>query len=343
MSAVTTMPNATSVTLPTTSPQTSSQTALKTTNKVLYALILVLSLCGNSAMLVILGRKRRLKSQSNVLLLNMVIAELSVAITSIPFDLVGIELDGAWVYGKPMCKIVYPLQTLPYGALVFSISALSYYRYRGIVYPLKRNLGRVAVRIIIAVIWVMSLAIVVPYSVYLEYIDGECVETWSEFAAACYTVALFVTQYALPLSVIGYCYVKIAIKLCSRQTDTESLTATGQRMKQREARTFRAARMVISFVLVFAVCMFPHHVVWLQITFGKNASDNVYLLTFAYLFTFTSTFANPLVYFTHNPSFRKELWRYLRHCSSYGPAIAETSHCSTNEGERKVPIRETSI
>ena len=313
MSNETTRQNATRTDSPSVIPDLPiPSAAFKTTNVVLYATILVLSLGGNSAMLTILGRRSRLQSQSNALLLNMVVAQLCVALTSIPFDIVAIELNGAWVYGGALCKIVYPLQTLPYGALVFSITSMSYYRYRGIVYPLQKNLGRGAVRSVIAMTWFVSLVVVIPFSAYLEYVDGECKETWSASAAASYTIVLFVSQYAIPLCIVGYCYLRIAIKLCAQRHDNESLTANGQRSRRREARSLRAARMVVLFFIVFAVCMFPHHVVWLHLTFGKNASDNVYLLTFAYLFTFTSTFANPLIYFTHNPKFRQEICIRLR-------------------------------
>ena len=296
------------------SAETTTSPTHKTAQEGLLATIFILSIIGNFAMIGVLVKKSRQNSPANRLLLNMVVSELAVVVTSIPFDIIALESDGAWLYGKAMCKVLYPLQTLPYGALVLSITAISYHRYMGIVFPMARNLGRVEINILIISVWTVSLLTVVPYSVFLEFKDADCYESWSVFAGNCYTMALFIAHYAVPLCIISYCYINIAIKLRQdRSRNQNIISGSAHAKKRRQERTGRAARMVILFVLVFAVCMFPHHFVWLY-KFGQGVSDH--LITFAYLFTFASTVANPLIYFTHNQKFRKEMLHVFCHCSS---------------------------
>lgn len=278
--------------------------------QICYGMIFVLSMAGNAAMLaVLLHRGTRLLSRKDILLLNMIVAESAVAITSIPLDFTLLFLNDGWLFGPFMCHILWPMQTAPFGALVLTLTAMSIQRYKGIVHQMRsRNAGRKSSFATVIFIWLFSLIIVVPYGVFLRLEEGQCSETWGEIGSQVYTVGLFAFHYVIPLTIITFCYARIAIRIRHGQREGASIiSGTHKARLKRSRRHVRAMRMVILFVVVFAVCMLPHQVVWLWITFGKevNYSDN--LLTFAYMFTFTSSFANPLVYFTQNPALKAKL------------------------------------
>lgn len=276
----------------------------------IYGVIFVLSMAGNAAMLAVLLKGCRIRSNKNTLLLNMIVAETAVAMTSIPFDFALLFLDEGWVLGPFMCHVLWPLQTAPFGALVLTLTAMSIQRYRGIVHHLRRGKpGGESSRVTVASIWVFSLIIVIPYGVFLRFADGECSETWGTLGSQVYTLALFAFHYAIPLTVITFCYACIALRIRRGHIEGDSIiSGTRQARLKRSRRHVRAVRMVVLFVAVFALCMLPHQVVWLWITFGKDVTYSDNLLTFAYMFTFTSSFANPLVYFTHNPSLKTRLF-----------------------------------
>ena len=60
----------------------------------------------------------------------------------------------------------------------------------------------------------VSLLLVLPYVLALKVIDNSCDEEWpSNTTQKIYTVGLFVFQYALPLTIIAFAYVKIVLKL----------------------------------------------------------------------------------------------------------------------------------
>lgn len=284
--------------------------AQRTVQQVIYGVIFVLSLAGNGAMLAVLFSKGcRLRSYKNILLVNMIVAESVVAMTSIPLDFALLFMDEGWVFGPFMCHVLWPVQTAPFGALVLTLTAMSIQRYKGIVHHMRsRKAGRESSRATVVFIWVFSLIIVVPYGVFLRLVDGECSETWGTLGSELYTLGLFAFHYAIPLTVITFCYARIAIRIRRGHHEGDSIIA-GTRLARlkRSRRHVRAVRMVILFVVVFAVCMLPHQVVWLWITFGKDVQYSDNLLTFAYMFTFTSSFANPLVYFTHNPALKAKL------------------------------------
>lgn len=291
----------------------------KIVQQIFYGVIFVLSMAGNVAMLAVLCKGCRLPSYKNILLVNMIVAESAVAMTSIPFDFAMMFLDNGWVFGSIMCHVLWPMQTAPFGALVLTLTAMSVQRYRGIVHRMRsRKAGRESSYATVAFIWVFSLIIVVPYGVFLRIVDGQCSETWGIIGGQVYTLGLFAFHYAIPLTIITFCYARIAIRIRRGQHEGQNIiSGTRQARLKRSKRHVRAVRMVVLFVVVFAVCMLPHQCVWLWITFGKDVQYSDNLLTFAYMFTFTSSFANPLLYFTHNPALRARL-KALLSCRS-GP------------------------
>ena len=300
--------------------------------QIFYGVIFVLSLMGNAAMLAVLCKGCRLPSHKNILLVNMIFAESAVAVTSIPIDFALMFEEEGWVFGSFMCHVLWPMQTAPFGALVLTLTAMSIQRYRGIVNHLKRRrTGRESTRSTVAFIWVFSLIIVVPYGAFLRLVDGQCIEAWGTLGSQVYTLGLFAFHYAIPLSIITFCYARIAFRIRRGQHEgAEIISGTRQARLKRRTRHVRAVRMVVLFVIVFAVCMLPHQVVWLWITFGKDVQYSDNLLTFAYMFTFTSSFANPLVYFTHNPSLRARL-KALLLCRSVPKGLKGTSFLTNDE------------
>lgn len=300
--------------------------------QIFYGVIFVLSLAGNAAMLAVLCKGCRLPSYKNILLVNMIVAESAVAVTSIPIDFALLFSKQGWVFGSIMCHVLWPMQTAPFGALVLTLTAMSIQRYRGIVNHLKRRkAGREPSRATVAFIWVFSLVIVVPYGAFLRLVDGECIETWGILGGQVYTLGLFTFHYAIPLTIITFCYARIAFRIRRGQHEgAKIISGTRQARLKRRTRHVRAVRMVVLFVIVFAVCMLPHQVVWLWITFGKNVEYSDNLLTFAYMFTFTSSFANPLVYFTHNPSLRARL-KTLVLCRSMPEGLRSASVLTSDE------------
>lgn len=300
--------------------------------QIFYGVIFVLSMTGNAAMLAVLCKGCRLPSHKNVFLVNMILAETAVAVTSIPIDFALLFSEEGWVFGSFMCHVLWPMQTAPFGALVLTLTAMSIQRYRGIVNHLKRRkVGRESSRTTVAFIWVFSLIIVVPYGAFLRLVDGECIETWGTLGSQVYTLGLFAFHYAIPLTIITFCYARIAFRIRRGQHEgAEIISGTRQARLKRRTRHVRAVRMVVLFVIVFAVCMLPHQVVWLWITFGKDVQYSDNLLTFAYMFTFTSSFANPLVYFTHNPSLRARL-KTLVLCHSAPEGFRGTSFLTSDE------------
>lgn len=309
--------------------------------EIVYIVIFVLGAVGNIAMIFLLRRRsrRRRQSPSNLLLLHVVISEMSVLLFNIPIDVTLIHVGHKWIFGPTMCKILWPLQTLSFGSFVWILTLLSYQRYRGIVCPLESKLSTKRLNRIVLMVWLFSLVVVIPYGAFLDYQGDNCIETWSQPTRKYFTIIFFVVQYALPLAITMHCYVKIALVVRKgHATVRRHISGSIQAESRHKQRNFSAIRTAVLFTAIFAVCMLPHQVLWLWLEFGDYKRDIRHVLTFAYMFTFTSVFMNPLVYILSTPSVRKELClkaRTLRMGSCSGSTLERRflkKRCSSNSG-----------
>ena len=75
----------------------------------LYSLILFLSILGNSLVIVTLIQNTKMRTVTNVYLLNLSIADLLCGVFCMPFTLVGSILQN-FIFGSFMCKVLGYLQ-----------------------------------------------------------------------------------------------------------------------------------------------------------------------------------------------------------------------------------------
>uniref|UniRef100_A0A7M5V4W9 G-protein coupled receptors family 1 profile domain-containing protein n=1 Tax=Clytia hemisphaerica TaxID=252671 RepID=A0A7M5V4W9_9CNID len=88
----------------------------------------------------------------------------------------------------------------------------------------------------------------------------------------------------------------------------------------RHKQTTKLLKLFICVILVFAVCMLPYHIIWLNIAItGKSLLSNETHYLIAYLLTYVNSVINPIIYGIH-PRFR----------ILYKNCIKEVLNCCTN-------------
>ena len=104
-------------------------------------------------------------------------------------------------------------------------------RYRLILHPFK---SRLPAGLCVIAVWVAAVCTVLPFAIYIKYIDMEAT-LGSDFdgVGICYVAmedrieeyirAVFVTLYVMPLAVIAFLYVRISAELKSREATTISI------------------------------------------------------------------------------------------------------------------------
>jgi cholecystokinin-like receptor len=71
----------------------------------IYSLIFLLSVAGNFLVILTLVQNKRMRTVTNVFLLNLAVSDLLLGVVCMPFTLVGTLLKD-FVFGEVMCKLI---------------------------------------------------------------------------------------------------------------------------------------------------------------------------------------------------------------------------------------------
>lgn len=299
-------------------------------NIVLDVLILAVSVLGNFLVIFTIIHKKKLQTTCNFLLLHLAISDISLVVVNLPFDIDNLVNGHRWRYGSFMCKILYPIATIFYisGALLLTVISLD--RYRVFVQTFKARLRRTQAKKLIVLVYLFSLASVIPYMLVLKQEGGRCFEKWPEFFyRQFYTAFLFSVQYAIPLMIMVVVYTSIARHL-TKKSHSVNLSRHGPRKKvllysgtvtktrsekEREKRNRKALKTTMTVVIVFSVFMLPFQVVWIVADFRGMSEEKLAKLSrlFAIFSYIGSCAINPFIYGVGDRQFRKGYRSFLHH------------------------------
>lgn len=290
---------------------------------------------------------RRRKS-SEYFILNLAIADLMVCAVGIPLDIYEKLQGDTWPYGPYLCHVIYPSQTLLVLISIMTLTAMSLERYRAIVTPLKNRLGKASILAIIACIWVLGISVVAPYARVLTYNETQisCDERWpGESDDKYYTLALFIIDYCIPLTIIIYCYSKAGYELHKKFRQFKTRRQFQYSMKQDMVQKKRLERnqhviKLFSFaVLVFVICTLPGDCYWMWDSFGNISTFKYgsHFQTFANILLYANSAINPFIFGACQLACRRGRQKRLRRQFS---TTSEVSWANNNRRKSSAVIKE---
>ncbi|KAK2821018.1 hypothetical protein Q5P01_023977 [Channa striata] len=190
----------------------------------------------------------------NIFMLNLGVADLLYLFT-LPFLVHYYARSSRWQYGQAFCKVTrFCFNLNLYGSIGF-LTCISFYRYLGIVHPM-RVMGKITSRhslALSALVWILVVIQIVP-DMFFEKNDrsspDSCFDTTSDAMIRSYlpySVGWAVTGFALPLVIILVCYGHIVVVLAMK-------SSVNPLLKQ------RCLKLVVILVILFSVCFIPYHV-----------------------------------------------------------------------------------
>ncbi|XP_055012474.1 cholecystokinin receptor type A [Boleophthalmus pectinirostris] len=138
----------------------------QTVRIVLYSLIFLLSVVGNSMIIAVLVRNRRMRTVTNLFLLSLAVSDLMVSLVCIPFTLIP-NLMRDFIFGTGICKLVMYFMGVSVSVSTFNLVAISLERYSAICNPLTSRTWQTkshAAKVITAT-WVASFLLMLPYPI----------------------------------------------------------------------------------------------------------------------------------------------------------------------------------
>uniref|UniRef100_A0A4W3KFT4 Galanin receptor 1b n=1 Tax=Callorhinchus milii TaxID=7868 RepID=A0A4W3KFT4_CALMI len=265
---------------------------------VAFGLVFVLGLVGNGLVLAVLGRAKpgRARSVTNVLVLNLSLADLSFLVLCVPFQATIYTLP-EWVFGALLCKWVHYFVTVTMLVSVFTLGAMAVDRYLAVVRARRsqgvRNTRNAALGV--AAIWGLSLLLAVPVPWHQALLTGVqqapnrtfCWEQWADRThKQVYKATVLVVGYLLPL-----CVTLCVRSLWSNPIPQENLTA----------------KTVMLVVAAFLLSWLPHHIITMWVAFGNfPITDASFVFRIiAHCMVYGNSCINPIIYAFLSENFRK--------------------------------------
>uniref|UniRef100_A0A667WHH3 Chemokine (C-C motif) receptor 7 n=1 Tax=Myripristis murdjan TaxID=586833 RepID=A0A667WHH3_9TELE len=273
-----------------------------------YSIICFLGLVGNILVILTFFYFKRLKTMTDVYLLNLSFADLLFAL-SLPFWAANSMTE--WVLGLAVCKMMHTIYKVSFYSSMLLLSCISVDRYFAIAKAVSAHRHRSQAvffsKVSSAIIWVMAMIFSVPEMTYAAVNNKTCslYTGTSDQLRVSIQISQIVLGFAIPLLIMGFCYSIIVYTLC-------------------QARNFernKAIKVIFAVVAVFLFCQVPYNIVLFMTTAdaaGGGSTDCNYDNNLLYANDVTQCVAflrcclNPFVYAFVGVKFRNDLLKLLK-------------------------------
>uniref|UniRef100_A0A671SRZ4 Neuropeptide FF receptor 1 n=1 Tax=Sinocyclocheilus anshuiensis TaxID=1608454 RepID=A0A671SRZ4_9TELE len=294
---------------------------------VAYLFIFLLCMVGNGLVCLIVLENRRMRTVTNLFILNLAVSDLLVGVFCIPTTLVDNLITGPHRICQHSGLKIKREEGIEQKSSV-PISS----RFHCIVYPFRPKLTLLVAKGTIVMIWGLAVVIMCPSAVTLTvkrvehhymvhdedynrtYPLFSCFENWaSPQMRKVYTTVLFAHIYLIPLTLITLMYGRIGIKLYT--TSVISGNDHGQ-VTQHEGRPLisqkkiKVIKMLSVVALLFTLSWLPLWTLMLLTDYGGLNEDVLdllsgYVFPFAHWLAFSNSSVNPIIYGYYNENFKR--------------------------------------
>lgn len=279
----------------------------------LYSIFFLLGLLGNSLVIWVIACGVRLRSMTDVCLLNLAVADLLLVCT-LPF--LAHQARDEWLFGDAMCKMVLGIYHIVFYCGIFFISLMSIDRYLAIVHAVyamrarTRSFGMIAA----AVTWVAGFLASFPDMIFLkqqtntshycspEYPKADTTGSNSHFWRIFSLFKMNILGLLIPVVIMCFCYSQIIWRLLYSQSSKK-----------------QAIRLVLIVVAVFFCCWVPYNVASffkaLELLHIYTECDSSKAITLALevsgAIAYSHSCLNPILYVFVGEKFRRQLLRLI--------------------------------
>ncbi|XP_026093449.1 atypical chemokine receptor 4-like [Carassius auratus] len=296
---------------------------------VIYTLALILGMAGNSLVVLVYLSHKRLRTLTDVFILNLAFADLLLLFT-LPFW--AADAVNGWEIGTAACKITSALYTTNFSCSMLLMACISIDRYRALARgsaianaPARNNARRQRI-IMCLLVWGLAIILGLPdmvfYMVKTQHSSGRNAcravypHSMAREAKATLEILEVSLSFLLPFLVMMFCYCRVGIVL------SQAATAG-----VRGGRRWRAFRVLIAVVGVFLLTQLPYNVVKLV-----RALDVIYILVtecemsksldranqITESLALTHCCLNPVLYVFIGSSFKLHILKLAKHCGQTG-------------------------
>lgn len=211
----------------------------------LYGSISLIAVTGNALVIFIIVKNRRMHTVTNIFIANLAVADVIIGMFSIPFQFQSALLQ-RWVLANFMCSLAPMVQVISVNVSIFTLTVIAVDRYIAVMHPFHAGCSQRSAAIIISITWVVAVSLAMPYAMFywVDYVEEPDTDPkyWCNrheppgllnffYYFSSFLIAL---QYLFPLTVICFCYCRIAWHIWGSRrpgahVDTEDLRGRNKR------------------------------------------------------------------------------------------------------------------
>ena len=288
------------------------------TDFALYLLFLsgiLVTILGNSLVIVSICHFKQLYSPTNVLILSLALVDLLVAVTVMPFSATR-TIHGCWFYGDMFCQLHLSFQVFLTTLSIFHLICIAVDRHQAICNPLhySRKITMSVAVMMVCVTW--ALAAVYAYGVIYSKANMAGLEDISESFCLGGCFVYFNPLWGMlssafcfffPCTVMVCLYTKIFIvaKQHARKIGDKNSCLNdrgrGGLIKQSDSKAAKTLSIVLG---VFIFCWMPF---FMQFIIDPLTGFRIdpYTLQALYWLSYLNSACNPVIYALFYPSFKK--------------------------------------
>ncbi|NXY12665.1 CCR8 protein, partial [Atrichornis clamosus] len=219
---------------------------------VLYCLLFVTGLVGNVLVIWILTVFKKIKTMTDVYLLNLTISDL-LLVFSLPF-LVQYSIVSQWTFGNVLCKIISSIYFIGFYSNVFFITIMSIDRYLAIVQSICALRIRTTAHGVITslVLWAVAILASMPDLIFFQEMnDKNQIKCFPNYPGSNNGWKIFsnfevnILGWLIPICVVIFCYCSILKNLQKCHTQ----------------KKYKAIKLVFIVVIVFFLFWTPVNIV----------------------------------------------------------------------------------
>ncbi|XP_074647668.1 somatostatin receptor type 2-like [Tubulanus polymorphus] len=290
----------------------------------LQIIICIAGLFGNGLVIFVILRYAKMKTVTNMYILNLAVADMSFLI-GLPLLIVTM-FKKYWIFGVHVCKIFLILTSTNWFTSVFSLAVMGTDRYLAVCHPITSMRYRTPLisKLVCLGVWTLSLLVMVPVILYANlYWDRDglprCTILWPsgqpippDKAFVWYT---FLLAFAIPVSLIVVFYSLVLARL----------KRVGPHMKQSKEKKKshrKVTRMVLTVIAVYVICWLPFWIFQVHLTFlskenssAEKGRAKIIIMQFLTVFSYANSMLNPILYAFLSDNFRKSFAKAFK-CSA---------------------------
>ncbi|XP_062911255.1 C-C chemokine receptor type 6a [Mobula hypostoma] len=278
---------------------------------IFYSFIATMGIIGNGLVVVIYLSYKRVRSMTDMFLMNLAIADILFVVT-LPFW--AVDAPEGWIFKDTGCKILKGIYSINFYSGMLLLGAISIDRYIAIVHATRsfNYKGKTLVysKIVCIFIWLYGIIVSLPTFIFTTSYEFKttgkmvCEMKYPKHNSHIWKAAAPALQLTLgffvPLFIMIYCYSLIIKTL----------------LQARNFQRHKAFRVVIAVVAAFVVCQVPYNVVIIYDMFRTNSCETFQAKAIVRIVTQSIAFLhcclNPVLYAFIGVKFRMYLLKIIQ-------------------------------